>query len=152
MKPLTLSTGHKIPAGTKISYNLWATQLSEKSQAFSPSYNPADNKPPTEFDGYRFYNLRAMEGKENKHQFISTAPDSLSFGHGNHACPGRFFASNEIKVILIEVLRTYDIRLKGDVEMKGGIDKRPKDGISGGAVYPNPFAELEFKERNVEKS
>jgi cytochrome P450 len=125
--------------------------MSDTSQTFSPSYNPPTNKAPTEFDGFRFANLRAMEGKENKHQFVSTSPDSLSFGHGSHACPGRFFAGNEIKLILIEALRMYDIRLKGDVEMKGGADKRPKDGLNAGAIFPNPYAEIEFKLRTVEE-
>ncbi|EHK98539.1 putative Ent-kaurene oxidase [Glarea lozoyensis 74030] len=147
VKPLHLSTGHTIPPGTKIAYNLWATQMSTSSLSMSPTYNPPNYHAPAEFDGFRFSNLRAMEGKENKHQFVSTAPDSLSFGHGNHACPGRFFASNEIKVILIEVLRTYDLRLKGDVEGTGGVEKRPEDLVNAGSIMPNPFAEIEFKSR-----
>jgi cytochrome P450 len=88
-----------------------------------------------------------MEGKENKHQFVTTSLDSLNFGHGNHACPGRFFASNEIKVVLIELLRNWEIRLKGDVERKGGEDKRPKSHIQEFSVVPNMFAEIDFKRR-----
>jgi gliotoxin biosynthesis cytochrome P450 monooxygenase len=88
-----------------------------------------------------------MEGKQNKHQFVTTSPESLNFGHGNHACPGRFFASNEIKVVLIELLRNWEFRLKGDVERKGGEDKRPKSHFHELGVTPNMFAEVDFRKR-----
>tara|TARA_R110002003_G_scaffold1993_7_gene23832 strand:- start:2399 stop:3178 length:780 start_codon:yes stop_codon:yes gene_type:complete len=51
------------------------------------------------FDGHRFLDEK---------QFVSTEPDYLPFGHGKHACPGRFFASNEIKVLLCHLLLGYD--------------------------------------------
>jgi cytochrome P450 len=35
----------------------------------------------------------------------------MGFGHGQHACPGRFFASNEIKVALCHILLKYDLDL-----------------------------------------
>ena len=35
----------------------------------------------------------------------------MSFGFGRHACPGRFFAANEIKLILARLLLDYDIRM-----------------------------------------
>jgi hypothetical protein len=38
-------------------------------------------------------------------------PDSLEFGAGSHACPGRFFATNALKVALIRILDRYDFRL-----------------------------------------
>lgn len=37
-------------------------------------------------------------------------PDSLEFGAGSHACPGRFFATNALKVALIRILDRYDFR------------------------------------------
>lgn len=33
-----------------------------------------------------------------------------SFRHGKHACPGRFFAVNEIKVLLTYTLVHYDVK------------------------------------------
>ncbi|KAF4627737.1 hypothetical protein G7Y89_g10414 [Cudoniella acicularis] len=145
---IKLSTGHTIPKGTHIMFPSYPLQISPLSESFSPAYNGPDYKPPSEFDGMRFYKLRAMEGKENKHQFVTTAPDSLNFGYGNHACPGRFFASNEIKIVLIELLKNWEFRLKGDVELKGGADKRPKNFFTEAGVSPNPFAEIEFKRRS----
>ena len=90
-----------------------------------------------------------MKGKENMHQFVTTSPDSLTFGHGNHACPGRFFASNEIKIVLIELLRSWDFRLKGDAEMDGGEDKRPKNYLNEMEIMPNMAAEVEFRRRRL---
>jgi len=46
-----------------------------------------------------------MAGKENKHLFVTSSPESLTWGYRNHSCPGRFFADSELKVILIELLR-----------------------------------------------
>ena len=88
-----------------------------------------------------------MEGKENRHQFVTTSSDSLVFGHGNHACPGRFFASNEIKVVMIELLRSWEFRLKGDVEGVGGEAKRPRSKESELTITPNTAAEIEFRRR-----
>jgi cytochrome P450 len=88
-----------------------------------------------------------MEGKENRHQFVTTSSDSLVFGHGNHACPGRFFASNEIKVVMIELLRSWDFRLKWDFEGKGGEEIRPRSVERELGITPNLKAEIEFKRR-----
>lgn len=44
----------------------------------------------------------------------------MPFGYGKHACPGRFFAANEIKVIVINLLRKYDIETRqGRVNVMG---------------------------------
>lgn len=40
----------------------------------------------------------------------------MSFGFGRHACPGRFFAANEIKLILARMLLDYDIKMPEGVE------------------------------------
>jgi cytochrome P450 len=43
--------------------------------------------------------------------FTSTAADSLYFGHGKHACPGRFFAATELRLLLAHLVTHYDLRL-----------------------------------------
>jgi len=40
---------------------------------------------------------------------VSVSDDFLSFGHGRHACPGRFFASNEIKMLVAYLVMNYDV-------------------------------------------
>ena len=36
----------------------------------------------------------------------------MGFGYGSHACPGRFFATNAVKICLSELLLRYDIALE----------------------------------------
>jgi len=138
--PLTLSTGQILPKGARFAFASDAIQTSDLTPTFSPALNPPVNKPVSEFDGLRFYNLRKIPGNENKFQFATVSPDSMSWGHGNHACPGRFFASNEIKVMLIELLNNWEFRFP---EGKG----RPDNYVTETTVMPNTMAEMEFKMR-----
>lgn len=64
---------------------------------------------PEKFDFARSLRRREQDG-ENTVQFIVTSPDHLCFGHGQFACPGRFFASNVIKIALCHLILRYDWR------------------------------------------
>jgi cytochrome P450 monooxygenase-3 len=87
--------------------------MSEETPTFSPNLSSDFTKPsPRIFDGFRYSNLRSIKGQESHHQAATTGPDYLTFNHGKHACPGRFFAICEIKMILIELLVEYDFRLE----------------------------------------
>ncbi|EED16415.1 cytochrome P450, putative [Talaromyces stipitatus ATCC 10500] len=66
---------------------------------------------PDKFDGYRFYKMREQAEGQTKAQLVTTAPEYLAWGHGKHACPGRFFAANEVKIVLIYLLLRYDWRI-----------------------------------------
>lgn len=50
---------------------------------------------------------------ENSAQLVATTADHITFGHGQHACPGRFFAADEIKTVTILMLARYDFELVG---------------------------------------
>ncbi|KAF9768909.1 hypothetical protein IL306_013732 [Fusarium sp. DS 682] len=63
-----------------------------------------------EFDAYRYLKMR-QTGDDKKAHLVSTSADHLGFGHGLHACPGRFFAANEIKILLCHLLLKYDWKL-----------------------------------------
>ena len=46
----------------------------------------------------------------SKQPSVVTGGDTfLSFGHGKHSCPGRFFASQEMKLMLAHLLQHYDV-------------------------------------------
>ncbi|KIW66429.1 hypothetical protein PV04_05764 [Phialophora macrospora] len=47
----------------------------------------------------------------------TTSPSDLEFGHGPHACPGGFFAAEELKLLLAYVLSKYEIQMV----MEGGV-------------------------------
>ncbi|MCJ1262588.1 hypothetical protein MMC22_002458 [Lobaria immixta] len=103
---------------------------------------PISADPPT-FDGLRHHRLRSLPNSSpHSHQFVTTGLQSMTFGHGRFACPGRFFASNESKVVLAELLLTYDIRLRDGEE-------RPKNLFFADACFPDPKREVLFRRRRM---
>ncbi|KAL9047291.1 MAG: hypothetical protein Q9214_000091, partial [Letrouitia sp. 1 TL-2023] len=87
---------------------------------------------PESFDGFRFHRKRVtLGGSAQSHQFVTTGLESMTFGHGRFACPGRFFASNESKIILALLLLKYDIRFPSEA-------KRPMNMIFADACFPDP--------------
>jgi len=62
-------------------------------------------------DPEKFANKRLEPGQANMWGHVTTTASHMGFGHGQHACPGRFFASNEIKVALCHLLLKYDFDL-----------------------------------------
>jgi len=108
-----------------------------------PSYeinHDADFYPsPDDFDGNRFLKLRE-DGDINKFQFTSVSDDSINFGAGSHACPGRFFASNEIKLMVAELLMNYDMRF---AEGQG----RPENMVHDFSIIPNFGAEVFMRKK-----
>lgn len=106
-KGLLLSTGHRIPYGTVVGFS--AHEVTRKYPDFD------------KFDGFRFANLRKQPGQATRHQLVATGPDQISFGHGTHGCPGRFFAASEIKVIMAHLLQNYDIKLLDGATRPGNV-------------------------------
>jgi cytochrome P450 len=77
------------------------------------------------FDGSRFERLR-LDNKagESALKMGMATEDSLGFGLGSQACPGRFFAVNQIKLILAKLLTRWELDLeKNDQRWVSG---RPK--------------------------
>ncbi|KAI0540306.1 cytochrome P450 [Xylaria digitata] len=128
MIPIDLSNGFHIPAGTIVQCN---TNILDEA--------PAEWGDPNVFDGFRFYKLRSKPEDSNKHQFASTSYDSMQFGFGNDACPGRFFASNQIKIILAYILSHYDLRFED------GVVERPKNLMFEVNVLADPAVKVLFK-------
>ncbi|CAJ2506181.1 Uu.00g003110.m01.CDS01 [Anthostomella pinea] len=148
MQDVTLSTGLTLPKGAMITFPQYAVHTSPDTPTLSPAYNaPTPNPGPDVFAGFRFANLRSVPGRETRHQVVTTSLDSLTFGHGPHACPGRFFAVAEVKALLIDLLRNYDIRLVGDVEGEGGEGRRPGDGRHGLSRRVGMHCVLEVRRR-----
>lgn len=119
-KPVTLSNGtSKIPHSqpdvpdSKLTRILLALPTGTCILVLdNGTQNPAYYTSPEKFDAWRYLKMRQRPGEENQHQLVTTGTDNLGFGHGQHACPGRFFASNEIKIVLCYLLIQYDWRLE----------------------------------------
>ncbi|KAF1848178.1 cytochrome P450 [Cucurbitaria berberidis CBS 394.84] len=53
-------------------------------------------------------NVNALKLKQTG--LVTTGVHHLPFGHGRHACPGRFFVSHELKMIFAHLLLNYDFK------------------------------------------
>ena len=132
MKPISLSDGTQLPPGTKVLAPQAGISVDER-------YFPNPERP----EPLRLYNLRQESDEaSNRWQFTSLNDTNINFGAGKHACPGRFFAGNEIKLVLAHLLINYDIRLK-----KG--EDRPMPMAMVMTKAPSPDAELEFRRRSL---
>ncbi|KAA8619294.1 CypX Cytochrome P450 [Pyrenophora tritici-repentis] len=130
LKGFTLSNGQYIPPGVILEAPAAAMYLDEHN------YPNADV-----FDGYRAYNLRASGKAADiaRNQFVTTNEANLNFGYGRHACPGRFFATNEIKMVVARLILEYDIK------MPEGVTERYPQIEIGRMTMPNPTKPLLFK-------
>lgn len=113
----------------------------------SMAVNAIQNDPevtpePEIFDGLRYYKLRQHEGESHLHQFSTTEEKILNFGHGANSCPGRFFASLEIKIILVRLIMDYEYRFP---DGKG----RPDNLKAHEFIFPNPDGELLIRRRSA---
>ncbi|OTB07778.1 hypothetical protein M426DRAFT_317673 [Hypoxylon sp. CI-4A] len=72
--------------------------------------------------------------------FATTSPEYLAFGHGRHACPGRFFASSELKLMLAYIIANYDIQIQ---------DKRPENFWFGMNRIPPMKATIKIRRRKT---
>lgn len=127
---LTLSDGTHLPAGTYVGTDVQ-----------NSVFNNSTLENPYEFDGFRFDRLRSVPGKEHMYQSVQTSADHLVYGHGNQACPGRFFAAHEAKVVTSRIFMNYDFRLK-DVPAE-----HPLSHAKGIMTEADPSVEFEFKRR-----
>ncbi|KAJ5817467.1 hypothetical protein N7447_009700 [Penicillium robsamsonii] len=72
-------------------------------------------KNPLEFDGLRFYDLAKSSETPEVFKYTSTNPHYLQFGDGKHVCPGRFFAADEVRLILAYLLFHFEVKLQGNL-------------------------------------
>ncbi|PWY96731.1 putative cytochrome P450 [Aspergillus sclerotioniger CBS 115572] len=121
-----LSDGLHLPAGAHVEFAIVPIQHDSVAD-------------PTRFDGLRYYRMRQTPAEAHRHQFATTSNSVLHFGHGQNSCPGRFMASNVIKMVLGTLLTEYDFKLDQTV--------RP-DGISAFEYnFPNPTARVLLRKK-----
>ncbi|KAJ7756492.1 cytochrome P450 [Mycena maculata] len=140
MDHFVFSDGTKISPGTFVVTA--ATAVHEDDEIYER---------PLDFDGLRFSTIRELRNDPNdldhfepdsdndwKHRLTGTSPHCLSFGGGRHICPGRFFASLELKCLMAYLVLNYDV--KTPIE---GV--RPADEWFGPMSNPARNAEILFR-------
>ncbi|KAJ4150430.1 hypothetical protein LMH87_011180 [Akanthomyces muscarius] len=135
---LTLSDGTSLRAGTHIA-------MATDAILRDPEFLPPGSASPDEFDPLRYYRARqdpSQPENAQRFQFVTTEITSLPFGHGKYACPGRFFASSEAKLILCHMLLLYDFEFK-----KG--QTRPQNLLFSENLVPDPKARVLVRKRKT---
>ncbi|KAI0455772.1 cytochrome P450 [Xylaria acuta] len=132
-KPITLSTGHVIPSDTLIA-------------ATNPLYNPEATpwiRDPDKFRPERWMEDRTNPDPNASFRFGSASIDSLIFGYGKHACPGRPFGVTVVKAMFAYIVSKWDVRLPG------GRGERPENLCMDFVVIPPiaPFGDLKIEFR-----
>jgi cytochrome P450 len=97
------------------------------------------------FDGFRSSKLREGGSATDhaRNQFVTTNETNLAFGYSRHACPGRFFATNEIKLVLTRLILEYDIK------MPEGRTERWEQVEIGRTLMANPGKTVMLKRMQV---
>ncbi|KAJ7269671.1 cytochrome P450 [Mycena rebaudengoi] len=137
LKDFTFADGTTVPAGTLVAAPMFAEHLDEIRADYDGNYTDAHK-----FDPFRFARMRTKEGQGTLHQMVALSSDFMVFGLGRHACPGRFFAVNEIKLMLAHVLLTYDVKLRDGM--------RPTDEWIFTVANANSEADVLFRRRVVD--
>lgn len=127
LKQRVLSDGTVIP---ERAHTLMASQLHQQEEPKIPD--------PELFDGLRCYRMRQQEGYANRHQFETTDPYTLDFGHGRYSCPGRFLASHVIKLVLGRFLLDFNFRFPPGQGC-------PEDIQVHEFIFANPLGKVEFR-------
>ncbi|KAM0287015.1 hypothetical protein ACHAQH_000700 [Verticillium albo-atrum] len=108
-------------------------------------FDEAAHEEAGKFDPFRF--SRAREAGEARGGgalgFTSTGAHFLPFGHGRHACPGRFLVDYEMKMIMTYILQNYDVEFPEEYD-----GCRPKQSWKAEAcMIPSGGARIRVKRR-----
>ncbi|KAL4751799.1 hypothetical protein BDW72DRAFT_202855 [Aspergillus terricola var. indicus] len=125
LRDVVLPNGMIIPCGTNIAV--------DSSMMWDPNIYPN----PSPYDAYRF--LRLRQSGNSGASLASASPEHIAFGIGKSICPGRFFASNEVKIALAKILLTYDVRIPEGI--------KPKVVEMGFEMLSDPAAKVEVRKR-----
>ncbi|PBL04623.1 cytochrome P450 [Armillaria gallica] len=126
-KDFVFSDGTVVPAGVHIAVASLSTHTDE-----------VNYEDPLEFKPWRFSEKGTQEGKGIRQYYMATLSlDFVFFGNGRPACPGRFFAVNELKALMTYVLLNFDVKL----------DKFPTPVWLYEHQMPNPNSKVLFRKR-----
>lgn len=86
----------------------------------SVQHDPEIYPDPYTYDAFRFSRPREEADASSVHSevrglkntgLVTTSDIFLPFSHGRHACPGRFFVSQEMKMLLAYMVLNYEVEL-----------------------------------------
>ncbi|KAL7941390.1 cytochrome P450 [Trichoderma barbatum] len=137
--------GWTLPKGSFVTVNLEGTHHDQDLYKDPQSYDPLRYSQSREAWDAKSDEEKKSEPEEGTRirglGMVTTSPQHLAFGHGRHACPGRFFVAHELKLIMIHMLLNYDIKLVGKIPEKQWV---------GGTIIPHLKAEIQVRRKKVQ--
>lgn len=137
-KPVCNKAGVTTPSGVHLAYGSYVAILSY------PILNDPNIYPePEKFEPFRFAKAREEAGEimdKARQGWTSVTRTYTAFGTGLHACPGRFFAANLLKVMLSYLILHYDLEK---------LPSRPKNSTFSVSMFPPLRATVRFKRRKT---
>ncbi|KAK2047300.1 cytochrome P450, partial [Colletotrichum somersetense] len=110
LKPIALTSMHRLVLDDlELSDGIVIRKDSIIGVPVNEMWDPAVHDNPEVWDAYRFYRM-SQEGFKDV-ALTSSAPNHLAWGYGKHACGGRFFVAQEVKVALAHVLLHYEWKI-----------------------------------------
>ncbi|KAJ8081512.1 hypothetical protein PM082_007357 [Marasmius tenuissimus] len=92
----------------------------------------------SKFDAFRFSRPKEDGSATTNEDLVTTSPNFLAFSHGVHACPGRFFAANQLKLIMANLVLDYDVQ---------PLPSRPVNTPLGDVMIPPIRATMKIRRR-----
>lgn len=129
-KGVTMDGGLHLPQGTRVGTSTYSIHHDESN------YSNANTYDALRFSRQREESTNVLEGKNLA--AVTTSDTFLSFGHGRHACPGRFFATTEMKLLLAYIVLSYDVK---------PLKERPQNLVVSGFRIPSSTATLSVRRR-----
>ncbi|KAI1659919.1 ent-kaurene oxidase [Daldinia decipiens] len=164
MKPVDLSDGTHLPSGTNLlapmagiavdpryypdpevfdGLRFWKLRQHQHSSSSSSSSFSSPASSTTTLPTSTTTTTDELSANANgRWQFTSIGDTAMNFGLGKHACPGRFFAGCEIKMVLAYLLLHYDIKLRDG-------EGRPAPNMFMMTKSPSMTAEVLFRRRTT---
>lgn len=135
--PFTFSDGFKVAVGDWVCIPQQAMML-----------DPQNHDDSGQFNGFRFVaKVPSSDNKETSNdnkassQFTNASLTWLIWGSGKTVCPGRFYAAAIIKLVLVDVLTSYDCSL---------VDPKKSRTITWrSSIVPREDIAIQFKEKVV---
>lgn len=129
-QPYTLQDGTLLPKGAYVCV-----------AAHTIENEPRIYLEPEIFDGMRSF-VQGNGTNNNNYTFAATETTVLGFGHGKTACPGRFFASLVIKMVVVKLITEYEFEfLPGE--------GRPQNWIAHEFMFASPWDRIRMRKRKV---
>lgn len=132
---IILPSGERLPRGSKVGVTAYAIHHDEdvypkpfKYDAFRFSRTKHDPSAP---QYYRKETIRPPS-------MVTSSETFMAFSHGRHACPGRFFAANQLKLLLAAIVSKYDIE---------PISERPPNPWFNNSIGPPIWAKIRVRRR-----